>query len=73
MKYKIEVKESISKISAYTVEVESEEEADCLLSILDDDIEDAHHPDDIACAIENAGYEILGVSEGAEDVEYEIY
>ena len=73
MKYEIEVKETISRINTYTVEVSSEEEGESLLNVIEEDIEGAIHPDDITYAIDNAGYEIIEFCEGSEDVEYELY
>ena len=73
MQYEIRVEETVTRLNSYTVEVESEEEGDTLINCIADDVEDANHPDDIPCIIEEAGYEITKIAKGAEEESYEIY
>lgn len=72
MKYVIEVEEVIKRVNSYTIEVEDEEEAEELLDNIENDINNAFHPDDVSYAICNAGYKIIEYCEGAEDCEYEL-
>ena len=73
MRFEIEVNETVSKINTYIVEVDSEEEGESLLNMIEDDIDDVTHPDDISYVIQNAGYEIVKKIEGVEDFEAELY
>ena len=72
MRYMIEVEEKITRINSYTIEVESEEEAEEFLDGIEWDINRADHPQDIIEIITNGGYEIIEYCEGAEDCEYEL-
>lgn len=72
MKYDLEVKEKIIRTNRYTVEVDNETEGKILLLEIEDDINYANHPDDVTQVINDAGYEIIDICEGAEEVGYEL-
>lgn len=72
MEFKIGVVERITRVNTFTVEVEDEDEGEALLNLIEDDINDAEHPDDVVAAIRSQGYAIIEQVEGAEDVEYEL-
>ena len=72
MKYVISVEEVVRKINGYTIEVDSEDEAEELLDSIDFDISTSDHPSDIFEIIQNAGYEVIEYCDGAEDCEYEL-
>ncbi|MFQ7583790.1 MAG: hypothetical protein ACLRMW_06380 [[Clostridium] symbiosum] len=72
MRFEIEIEEQITRRNSYFVEVEDEGEGEKLLNSLEDDVNDAIHPDDILCAIKKQGYQVETFIRGAEDVEYEI-
>jgi hypothetical protein len=73
MKYKIEIKEIVSKYNVYTIEVENEEEGEEIAEALEQYVEDASHPDDIPHAFAVVGANLVEIVEGAEDAEYEMY
>ena len=72
MRFEIEIEEQITRRNSYFVEVEDEGEGEMLLNSLEDDVNDAIHPDDILYAIKIQGYQVETFIRGAEDVEYEI-
>jgi len=72
MEFEINVIERITRVNTFTVEVENEDEGEALLNWIEDDINDAEHPDDVIAAIRSQGYTIIEQIEGAEDVEYEL-
>lgn len=72
MEFEIRVIERITKVNTFTVEVQNEDEGEALLNWIDDDINDAEHPDDVVAAIRSQGYSIIEQIEGTEDVEYEL-
>ena len=72
MKYVFEVAEVIEKINEYTIEVETEEEAEELLDSIAGDIAGAENPDDIIYIVREAGYDVVEYCEGAENCQYEL-
>lgn len=72
MRFEIEIEEQVTRRNSYFVEVDDEREGEMLLNSLEDDVNDAIHPDDILCAIEKQGYAVQTFTKGSEDVEYEI-
>ena len=72
MRFEIEIEEQITRRNSYFVEVEDEGEGEMLLNSLEDDVNDAIHPDDILYAIKKQGYQVETFIRGAEDVEYDI-
>ena len=55
MRFEIEIEEQITRRNSYFVEVEDEGEGEMLLNSLEDDVNDAIHPDDILYAIKKTG------------------
>ena len=72
MKYKIEIREAVTRTNKYTIDVENEKELERLICDIEDEINSANHPDDIIRTITGAGCEIVEFCEGAEDLEYEL-
>ena len=73
MRFEVEIKEIVEKVNTYVIEVESEEEGENIAISLEDDVEDARHPDHITDAFRKAGTKVIEMVEGAEDVEYELF
>lgn len=72
MKYEIEICETVERNITIGIDVDDEGEGTMLANILEDDIEDAIHPDDIASAFERHNIPIISEHISAEDVSYEI-
>lgn len=73
MKYEIEVKETVEKIITVTIEVEDEWEGLMIANMLEDDMKDVIHPDDVTGVFEKHSILIISKSEGSENASYEIY
>ena len=73
MKYEIEIRETVERNITIGIEVEDEGDGIMLANILEDDIEDAIHPDDITSIFEKHGIPIISKHTSAEDVSYEIW
>lgn len=72
MRFEIEVKETVEKINTYVIKVEDEEEGEAIAHCLEDDVDDAQHPDEIIRAFKMQGVNLLEIIEGAEEVRYEV-
>lgn len=72
MKYEIEIRETVERNITIGIDVDDEGEGIMLANILEDDIEDAIHPDDIASAFERHNIPIISEHISAADVSYEI-
>lgn len=73
MKYNIEVEENTRRKVTFVVEVEDECDGEMLPNVLEEDIEDATHFNDISEAIKKRGYKVVEVVEEPPEVEYELY
>lgn len=73
MKHEIEIKETIERTLTIEIEVDDEGEGAMLENMLEDEIEDAIHPDDIVGIFEKHNIPIISKIIGTEGVSYEIW
>lgn len=73
MRYEIEIRETVERNITVGIEVEDEGDGIMTANLLEDDIKDAIHPDDITSIFERHGIPILSITKSSEDVSYEIW
>lgn len=73
MIYEIEIRETVKRNITVGIEVEDEGEGIMVENMLEDDIEDAIHPDDITSIFDRHGIPVLSQIKSLEDVSYEIW
>lgn len=73
MRYKIEIKETISRYNTYVIEVESEEDGDIIAADIEGILGACDHPDDIAEIFRNEDCKLVDIEEGEENFKCEMY
>ena len=71
MKFEIDILETVKKLNTYVIEVDNEEEGEEICKNIENDINEAIHPDDVAYAFYRQGVKIIEFIDGAEEAEYE--